>query len=244
MSAADGFRDGMRTDHELERALAGEAPPSALTALVDDLRSLADATVGEPTAHRHVAAAAAAAREGKDRAGVVVPLPRDRAPRRGGAVVRGALAAAVVVAVVLSLASAGFLPTPVQAAVADIAARVGLNLPDPDRGGEQLPDPDPDPDPAPDPDPGPAPAPGGAPDSAENETGTPGDTPPVPPTAAPPATPDPPPAGRPEPPAGIPAPPSGPPTGSPAETPPGPPAGTPSAPLEETPGPPNGNPRP
>lgn len=229
MSAADGFRGEMRIDHEFERALAGTGTPSALTALVDDLRPLVETAVSEPVARRHAAAAAAAVRESVPRGAVVVPLRADRARVGRGAFARTAMATAAGVALVLALASAGFLPTPVQAAVAGIAERIGLHLPDPDRpaGGEQ---------PA-DRTPAPADEPGSGTDDEPGATA-------VPPAAPPPVAPSPPPAVVPDPPSGPPAgapsarpEPASPPASGAPETPSGPPAGTPSGPPEGTPAP-------
>jgi len=140
--SSDGFKDEMNDDHELELVLAGEAGSPALTVLLTELRATATCTIDERRAREHVTAAA---RTAATRNRTVVPFvrPRDRVSGESRRLVlaRATMAAAALLALVVSLGSAGLLPARVQATVADIADHFGIDIPDPDepKASEQRP---------------------------------------------------------------------------------------------------------
>jgi len=130
VKSSDGFNDEMNHEPELELVLAGGAGPPTLTELLTELRSHAETNVDAAVAREHVAAAARAAR---DRS--VVPFVRSRArvPAESRRVIaRATMAAAVLLALLISLGSANLLPARVQATMSDIARQFGIDLPHPD----------------------------------------------------------------------------------------------------------------
>jgi hypothetical protein len=131
--SSDGFKNEMDDDYELELVFAGGDGSPALTELLTELRASAATTIDERVAREHVTAAAKAARPGHR---TVLPFVRRRDPastlQPGHVLARATMAAAAVLALVVSLGSAGLLPARVQATVADIADHFGIDLPDPD----------------------------------------------------------------------------------------------------------------
>jgi hypothetical protein len=130
-------------DGKLDELLSGIPPAdeslAGLAAFVADVRAVSEEPVPESLAARHVARAAGAVEVsvGARRPASEVLRPRNRwkVVRRSSPVTLAAKVAAAILALAAmtaGAAGAGVLPDPVQQFVADTAARIGLEFPQPE----------------------------------------------------------------------------------------------------------------
>lgn len=129
----------IRRDDELDRLLHDEEPEgrAELAAVLRSLRDTLDESPSAEVAERHLAAITAAAAEAAHETPTPGPVPAR--PSRGSVRARRVLGlTAVKVAIGVGaaaaatgtgLAATGNLPDPVQRVVADVAGRVGIDLP-------------------------------------------------------------------------------------------------------------------